>query len=111
MEYDTTIDENWENVSQGMRNDSFSVGTSSTVILPANPRRRSFAIVNSSSDDTKTMTIHFGSAVAVANKGLVLFQRQSYAESDGAGFFCFKGEITAICAVASGQLSIIERSY
>lgn len=105
------VDDSWRDLSGSARNSYTAVSTTSVVVLPANPRRRSFALVNSSANDTDKITLNFGDSTAVADYGLLMFPRQAYSESDDRGFLCFKGAITAICATTTGKLSIMERSY
>lgn len=94
------------------RNDKVAVGVSSTIIAEArneaNPRK-TILIRNTSDDPTKIITVALGLTQASAENGIVLKQNESFSDSSETGYVCFQGTITAICAVADGQLSIMER--
>lgn len=94
------------------RNEIVAVGASSVnVCLKRNGenRRLFFLIRNTSDDVTKIITLHLGQSAAVVNAGIVLRQNESYLESTDKGFECHQDGISAICAVAAGQLSVVER--
>lgn len=94
------------------RNDSVAVGTTSTVICePRNEQneRSVLLIRNISPNAADEITINVGFGEAVANKGIVLKQSESFSESKEAGYKVFQGSISAICATANGVLSIHER--
>jgi len=94
------------------RNEAVTVGASSTVVCESrnesNPRKV-IILRNTSDDDTKIITLHFGQGASVADNGIVLKRSESVQDSSEAGYTCFQGTIKAICAVAGGQLSIMER--
>lgn len=96
------------------RNETVAVTTSSTTValdVSASTGRKSFVIRNMSTDATDIITIVMGNQPAVANKGVVLRQYESYGESNDSGFMCWQGQIQAISAAAVGtvQISIFER--
>lgn len=92
-----------------IRNDVVAVSTTSVEVAPARSRKMIF-IRNTSDDDTKIITVHLGYGVSVANYGIVLKRNESFADSNsGDNYVCTQGTITAICAVAGGQISVVER--
>lgn len=95
---------------EAARNDSLTVGASSTIVSDFRPNldRKTIVIRNISDDATKIVTINFGVS-ATANKGIVLRQYESVSDSDETGYKCYQGTITAIGAVANCTLAIMER--
>lgn len=94
------------------RNATVTVGTTSTVIGEPNTDQnpKSTRVFRNTSDaDTKIITIHMGEGAAVANEGIVLRRNESFADTSETGYKCWQGRISAICAVAGGQLSVFER--
>jgi len=94
------------------RNESVLVGTSSVVVSEFRHEqepRKVIVIRNISPDPLDIISIAFGLTQAVANNGIVLRQYESFTETTDAGYQCFQGSITAICATANGKLSIMER--
>jgi len=97
---------------QPARNDKIAVGTSSVVILEAladQTPRKSFSIRNTSSADADIISLTFGSELAVANEGVVLNRNEIWQESSEQDNPCWQAQVTAICATANGQLTIMER--
>lgn len=94
------------------RNDQVAVGTTSTQIAYArnaeNPRKV-IVFRNTSTAAADIITINLGFGAAVANKGIVLRQYESFTDSMDGGYQCWQGMITAICATANGLLSVMER--
>jgi len=102
----------FEQIVEPTRNETVSVGTSSTVISQARNglnRRKVLLVrnISSAAADIITVTPQFGQAVA--NAGIVLQPGESYSDSEETGYSPFQGMITAICATANGSLSIHER--
>lgn len=91
------------------RNDVLTVGVTAVQVSPPRPERSRFALKNTSAG-AQVITIVFGTGDApVANSGVVLEPGEMVTDSDsGLGYFCFKGEISAIANLAAGQLSIFE---
>jgi len=97
---------------QPARNDVVAISTSSVVIFEAladQTPRKSFSIRNTSSNAADIISLTFGNERAVANEGVVLNQNEIWQESSEINNECFQGVISAICATANGQLSIMER--
>ena len=95
-----------------VRNELVAVGTGSVLVGQAvtesNPKVvRQFR--NTSDADNKIITVHIGEGAAIALTGIVLKRWEAFTDSSGEGYQCWQGRITAICAVAGGQLSIFER--
>jgi len=94
------------------RNDTVSVGTTSSVISEARqiPKMRTVIIVrniSTAATDIVTVTPKFGTAVS--NAGIVLEPGESFSDSSEAGYQAYQGMYTAICATANGSLAIFER--
>jgi len=94
------------------RNEKLAVGATSVVVAETrnvdNPRKV-IILRNTSDNAAKIITVHMGQGVAVAEVGIVLKQNEAVTDSSESGYKCHQGTITAICAVADGQLSIFER--
>jgi len=87
---------------------SASVTTASSQIagpVIGDVRRVQIVITNIS---PTTVTIAFGDDAAIANKGILLSQNQTYIESDDVAFRTWQGAIQAIGSAAS-TLSVSER--
>jgi len=100
---------------ENTRNESLAVGTANITVSRSkhtfsNEARRTMIVIRNNSDDpTKIITINFGIGQATAGNGVVLRQYESLTDTTDSGYICYQGEITAICAVAGGSLSIYER--
>lgn len=94
------------------RNDSLAIPASNTLVAESrnqdNPRK-ALVVRNISPNAADTISITLGFNVAVANKGIVLRQYESFTDATDSGYQCWQGAITAICATANGLLSIFER--
>ena len=99
-------------LEEPVRNDKVAVGNTSTVVAESrnidNPRKV-IVIRNTSDADNKVITIRLGQGSAIAQTGIVLRRNESFADSSETGYLAHQGTITAICDVADGQLSIMER--
>lgn len=94
------------------RNDSVAVGTSSVVVsVPrqAGLVRKNIIIRNISTADADIITVALGANTAIAGFGLRLGKGDTWVDSTDAGYECFQGTITAICATANGVLAVTER--
>lgn len=94
------------------RNDSVSVGTSSTIIAPARfttPKRKVITIRNNSLNSTDIIYISFGTEPAESGKGIILRQYESMTDANDGGYECYQDQINAICATANGKIAIFER--
>jgi len=89
------------------RNDSETVGTTSVLIAEA-VERTGYTISNTSAGG-QTITLNLGFNQAVANKGIPLAPGQAWVDSDGGGYLCHRGVITAISSAAGGTVAIMER--
>jgi len=86
-----------------------TVGTSKVVVLQANPNRQMFFIKNSDHGSVSAkITVAMGSEVA-DDVGMPLDVGEHTADSNDAGYSCYKGVITAISNIAGGTLSVTER--
>lgn len=102
----------WTPYQEPTRNDTVAVGTSSTTLSNARQSgapRKVIVIRNTSAADTSIITVNLGANPAVASKGILLRQYESFNDSAEAGYEPFQGTITAICADANGQVSVFER--
>jgi len=99
-------------IQEPARNETLAVGVTSVIVSEArtqqNPRKV-LIVRNTSGAANQIITINLGANPAVADKGIVLRQSESFADSSETGYECFQGVITAISAVAASQLSIMER--
>lgn len=98
--------------TEPVRNEILAVGVTSVQVMPQRlsmNKRKVILVRNTSDDATKIITVNLGANPAVASKGIVLRQNESFMDSSETGYECFQGIITAICAAAAGQLSIVER--
>lgn len=106
----------YSTVQEPTRNESLTVTNTSISIADArqfqDQPRKVIVVRNIADDPTKIITVNLGANPAVANKGIVLRQYESFSDSqDGASYLPWQGTITAICAVASAttDISIFER--
>jgi len=98
-------------LNEGTRNEQMTIGTTSVSVSSKNANRRVIYLRNASASATAVITINFGNNAAVASKGIVMNKDQHISDSDSAGYFCYRGEITAICNEAAATLAIFERTY
>jgi len=90
------------------RNGSVAVDTS-VVEVSDMKNRQSFSIMNTG---LTTISLFLSDTEgAVAGSGIVLLPNSSLTDSDGGGYECWKGQITAIGSGAGGTLAIMERIY
>ena len=108
----------WTSYQEPANNGSVSVSTSSILVTPARQGaipRKSIVILNISPNATDIITLNLGASQAVANVGIVLRQYDTFTDSaegdwtHGNGYLPFQGTINAICATATGVLSLSER--
>jgi len=90
------------------RNDLVTVGTSSIQVFQPT-ERTVYSVVNSSTGG-QIITLNLGFAPAVAGAGISLSPGQAWIDSNGEGYQCFQGVITAISSAAGGKLSIMEKN-
>lgn len=101
-----------EEMYEATRNEQVSVTTSSSVISNArspNTPRKKILIRNTSPNATDIITLNIGNNTATANQGVVLYQYEFWSDSSEIGNEAHQGVISAICATATGKLSIFER--
>lgn len=82
-----------------------SVNTTAVELLPTRlgrTRRTQFIVTNSSAT---TLTLSKGETVT-AGQGLVLYQNQTYIESDDAGFDCWQGAVYAVASAATTAVAV-----
>lgn len=91
------------------RNEAVAVSDTSVIIAEARLNRIGIKIKNTSSDPSMIITVNYGNYAAVANAGSVLDVREFDSDWNSENYICYQGIITAVCAVAGGQLSIYER--
>ncbi len=99
-------------IQEESRNEQIGVTTTSSVVCFARQglkRRQNLLIRNTSTNAADIITVNMGFGAAVANKGIVLRQNESFSDCNNANYECWQGSITAICATANGLLSIFER--
>jgi hypothetical protein len=93
-----------------IRNDTATIGATSTVVLTKRDRGRrvAFTILNTSTGG-QTISLAFGdNQAAVAGSGIPLPPLAYYLE-DGSGSPCFDGIVSAISSAAGGTVGIMER--
>lgn len=98
--------------SEPVRNESVTVGTTSLIVSEqrVQPNKRKVIVIrNISADAAMIITVNMGYQSATNNTGIVLKQFESFTESTDSGYECYQDQISAICAVAGGNLSIFER--
>jgi hypothetical protein len=84
-----------------------TVTTTSTELTPSRlglSRRTQLIVTNTS---PTTLTLYKGASAAVAGRGILLSQNQTYIESDDSGFKCWQGAIWAV-ASASSTVTMVE---
>jgi hypothetical protein len=92
-----------------VRNDSATVGATSTLILPDRRGKRSAYTIINNSTGGQTITLSFGDKnAAVAGYGIPIPPLAYYLEDDARGP-CFQGAILAISSAAGGVVAITER--
>jgi len=89
------------------RDTTITVGTSSVEIAPLRSSRVVIYITNTSTTAQK-ITIRKGETAGISGEGLSLNPGDSWYESDGANFRCWRGPIQAISDGADGTLAISE---
>ena len=98
---------------ESTRNEIVAVGTTSVQVctprVSEGDRRKDLWIRNTSPNATDIITLAIGFRAAVANAGIVLQQKEAIVISQDAGPIVPQGAIHAICATATGQLSVFER--
>lgn len=92
------------------RNESVTVGTTSTIVAQyrSTKDRKAIILRNNSTSSTAVITVNLGNS-ATASTGIVLRQYESISDSNETGYTCFQGTIAAICSEAGGTLVIMER--
>jgi len=99
-------------VTEPVRNEIVSVGATSVQLceqrLQQN-KRKVLLVRNTSIAANQIITVNLGANPAVAGAGIVLNQNESFTDSTSEGYEAFQGSIQAICAVAGGQVTIMER--
>lgn len=99
-------------LTEYVRNDSVAVGVTSVIIAEVRPStvpRRDILIRNISPNAADIITVNLGSVIAVANKGIVIQQGESFSFSTEQSNPCPQCQFSAICATANGVVSIMER--
>lgn len=100
-------------IQEPTRNESIAVGLTSKEVASTRTGserpRKSIVIRNISPNAADTITVNIGYGAAVANTGIVLRQYESFTDANDAGYICWQGVITAICATANGVLAVFER--
>lgn len=71
-------------------------------------RRKALTIRNISTGG-QTITVHYEDENGSTGAGYVLLPYDVISESDGEGYECFQGRITAIGSAAGGSLAVVER--
>lgn len=103
----------YQNFQEASRNDSVAVGLTSTLVANARNEAQPRQVVllrNISPNATDIITVFFGNSQATVNKSMVLRQYESVSDSTESEFYkAWQGSITAICATATGVLSVFER--
>lgn len=90
------------------RNELLPVGTTS--IQAFQPIERTVYTVMNSSTGGQLITLNLGFAPAISGAGIQLSPGQAWIDSNGEGYTCFQGVITAISSAPGGQLSIMEKN-
>jgi len=99
-------------ITEPVRNEILAVGVTAVQVSEQRlsvQKRKVFFVRNTSDDPSKIITVTYGGLTNVANQGFVLRQNESFTDSTSEGYECFQGVVTAICAAADGQLTVVER--
>lgn len=99
-------------LTEPVRNESISVGLTSVLIADVRPitiPRKDILVRNTSPNATDTISITLGNQIAIANQGIILQQGESFSFSTESSNPCPQCQFSAICATATGTLSIMER--
>lgn len=94
------------------RNEIVPVGTSNTSVCLASfmeKPRKVLTIRNTSPNATDIITVTMANTRSANNAGIVLRQFESFTDSTDSGYECWQGPVNAICATATGQISVFER--
>lgn len=91
------------------RQEVLTIGAITAVLVSLAKRRTSFYLRNTSTGGQIISLSMSNKDLATAGNGVVLNPNDTYAESNGEGFICWNGKITAISNLAGATLSIIER--
>jgi len=96
------------------RNEDIAVGTTAVEVCDNReglPNKRVvLSFRNTSPNSTDDIRINFQpTGVATSTKGLLLKQNESTSDSTDQGYECWQGKCTAICATATGQITVFER--
>lgn len=102
----------WTQAQDPSRNDSMAVGTSSVTVSYARNQdvpRKVIAVRNVSGSTSDIISFTLGNNPAVAGKGIVLRQYESWTDAEDGSYKPWQGTINAICATANGQIAVFER--
>jgi hypothetical protein len=101
-----------QTLTEPVRNDQIAVGLTSVIVADIRPetlKRRDILFRNTSLAAADIITIALGNQTAIANKGIVLQQGESFSFSTETSNLCPQCQFSAICATANGLLSVMER--
>lgn len=89
-----------------VRHGTVATGASSVVVLPANLRRTGFVFTNTGA---QSVSILKGDGPAISGEGVVIATTNSFSESNGENFNCWKGQISAISAAGASSIAFMEQ--
>ena len=96
------------------RNEDIAVGTTAVDVCDNReglPNKRTvLSVRNTSPNATDDIRVNFQpTGVATSTKGILLKQYESFTDSSDSGYECWQGKTTAICATATGVLTVFEK--
>lgn len=83
------------------------VSATNTVVLPVRRTRVSLVLTNISTAG-QTITIRRGETPATSGEGIILQVGQSWAETDDAGYRCWRGSVQAAASADAATLAVSE---
>lgn len=100
-------------IQQPTLNDNVTIAVTSTKVSDSRNQDNPRTVItcrNISTDANDVITINLGNNPAVANKGIVLRQYESFTDANDGGYQCWQGSVTAISTTGTASnLAIFER--
>lgn len=96
------------------RNEDVAVGLTAEEVcgnLEGTTNKRSvLSIRNTSPNDTDEIRVNFQpTGVATTTRGILLKRYESFTDTSDGGYECWQGKCTAICATATGRVTVFEK--
>jgi sugar (pentulose or hexulose) kinase len=102
----------YSTLTEPSRNEAIAVGTTAVSIAvnsTTDTPRKNFILRNISPNAADIITVWLSNEAAKVNTGIVLRQFESITDATDSGYQCWQGQISAICATATGVLAVFER--